>query len=552
MDGGTTTGGARATRVIADRYELLEPLGRGGMGTVWRATDTLLQRDVAVKEVVFPPGLPDSERDLLRERTRREARSAAGLHHPSAVTVHDVVEHEGAPFIVMELVDAHDLADVVREHGPLSPQRTARVGLEVLGALEAAHRQGIVHRDVKPGNVLLADGHGEPGTGRVVLTDFGIATSTGDSSITSTGLILGSPSYIAPERARGEQPGPASDLWSLGATLFTAVEGRPPFDAGDALATVTAVVMGERAPFVAAGPLAPVLDGLLERDPDQRLRAADARRLLEQVAHDDSASAVTAAPVAVVEGRESTAVLPVGRSVRERPAPAPIPRPARPSTRPTRALPLALAAVVLAAAAVGVGALVLDQDDDGSRTAAPSPSPSASASAPTPTPTPTTQASPTEPASAAQGPVAPPEGWRTETGGPGWTLAVPPSWQAGSFGDTPEWRDPATGRTVRVSSTGPGGGKADAVQDRRDQAASFATRHGDYREIAIAPIDYRGYEAADWEFTYTDGGVGLHALSRVFVVDGRGYSLFFQTRAGDDWNAARADFETISAAFRPA
>ena len=265
-------------RLVAGRYRLLSPLGSGGMGTVWRAEDELLGRPVAVKEVAFPHGLSDQDRDVLRERTRREARAAARLDHPSAVTVFDVVEEDGAPYLVMELVEAQTLSHVVRTEGPLSPQRTAQVGLALLGALEAAHRQGILHRDVKPGNVLLGP------DARVVLTDFGIASSPGDSAITSTGLLLGSPAYIAPERARGQSPGPASDLWSLGATLFTAVEGRPPYDGGDALTTVTAVVTGEHAPFVHAGPLQRVLEGLLERNPARRFGVVEAQRELEQVA----------------------------------------------------------------------------------------------------------------------------------------------------------------------------------------------------------------------------------------------------------------------------
>jgi serine/threonine protein kinase len=243
------------------------------------------------------------ERDLLRERTRREARAAAGLHHPSAITVYDVVEDGGAPFIVMELVEAQTLADVGRTSGPLSPQRAAEVGLAVLDALVAAHRQGILHRDVKPSNVLLCDQDDPTVTGRVVLTDFGIATSSGDPSITHTGLLLGSPNYIAPERARGQSPGPASDLWSLGATLFTAVEGKAPFDAGDVLATVTAVAMGERAEMVNAGPLAPVIDGLLERDVDKRLDAATARRMLREVARGPQTAPPSTAPVAPRGGR---------------------------------------------------------------------------------------------------------------------------------------------------------------------------------------------------------------------------------------------------------
>jgi serine/threonine protein kinase len=286
-------------RLVAGRYRLLRLLGSGGMGTVWRARDEVLGREVAVKEVTFPRGLSDADRAVLVERTRREARAAARLDHPSAVTVYDVVEQDGAPYLVMELVEARTLADVVREDGPLSPQRTAQVGLALLGALEAAHARGIVHRDVKPSNVMVRD------DGRVVLTDFGIATSTGDSSITSTGLLLGSPAYIPPERARGKPPEPASDLWSLGATLFTAVEGRPPYSGDEPILTVTAVVTGEHEPFVAAGPLEPVLEGLLEKEPALRLDAAGARALLREVAERRPEAATRALPVPVPVRRRS-------------------------------------------------------------------------------------------------------------------------------------------------------------------------------------------------------------------------------------------------------
>src|SRR4051812_19882759 len=279
------------------------------MGTVWRASDTVLDRAVAVKQVTFPPGVSEDEREVLRERTRREARAAARLDHPSAVTVYDVAEEDGTPYLVMELVEARTLAEVVRTDGPLSPRRTAQVGLAVLGALEAAHAQGIVHRDVKPGNVLLRN------DGRVVLTDFGIATFTGDASITSTGLLLGSPSYIAPERARGEVPGPPSDLWSLGATLFTAVEGRPPYDKGQPLPTLTEVVTGEHAPFVAAGALAPVLDGLLDKDPTRRYDAATACAELKRVLAEEPATGdVPARPAepATTRRTDRTAALSLG------------------------------------------------------------------------------------------------------------------------------------------------------------------------------------------------------------------------------------------------
>src|SRR3954454_22515117 len=197
-------------RLVADRYRLRTPLGHGGMGVVWAADDELLQRPVAVKEVRFPPTVSDEERETLRERTMREARTAARLDHPCAVRVFDVCEDDDQPFIVMELLAGRTLSELVKTQGPLSPARAAEVGLCLLDALVAAHAASIVHRDVKPGNVVVGD------DGRVTLTDFGIASTAGDPSITSTGLLLGSPAYIAPERARGGSPEPAADLWSLG------------------------------------------------------------------------------------------------------------------------------------------------------------------------------------------------------------------------------------------------------------------------------------------------------------------------------------------------
>ena len=264
------------------------------MGTVWRGEDLVLGRVVAVKEVGFPPGASLTEQEILRERIRREARAAAALDHPDTVTVHDVVEEGPATYLVMQYVAARTVAEVIGEDGPMSPSETARVGLAVLGALRAAHALGIVHRDVKPSNVLLCEGDG-PSLGRVFLTDFGIASSPGDARLTSTGLLIGSPGYIAPERARGEVPGPASDLWSLGATLFTAVEGNPPYDGDDPMTTLALVMVGEHAPFVRAGPLRPVIVRLLDRDPVTRMSATDADKALRAVlsAHQNGVVAPT-------------------------------------------------------------------------------------------------------------------------------------------------------------------------------------------------------------------------------------------------------------------
>jgi serine/threonine protein kinase len=252
------------------------------MGIVWLATDRVLHREVALKEITFPVHLSSDERAVLRERTLREARAAARLEHPCVVTVHDVVEDDGQPWLVMERVQARSLQRRLEETGPLPPATVARIGLDVLSALEVAHKAGIVHRDVKPANVLVTeDGH-------ACLTDFGIATTTEDSSLTTEGTVLGSPSYMAPERAQGQPPSPAIDLWSLGATLYTAVEGRLPFDRGEPMATLLAVVSDPPAPMRAAGPLEPVLRGLLTKDPAARLSAAEARRQLDTVVHRDS------------------------------------------------------------------------------------------------------------------------------------------------------------------------------------------------------------------------------------------------------------------------
>jgi eukaryotic-like serine/threonine-protein kinase len=265
-------------RIVAGRYAVGEVLGRGGMGTVWLATDKVLQRRVALKEVTFSIHLTDEERDILRERTMREARAAARLDHPCVTHVFDVVEEDGRPWLVMEHVAARSLQEIVEDQGPLPPPVVARIGLDVLAALEAAHSEGIVHRDVKPANVLVSD------DGRARLTDFGIATTTGDSSLTTQGALIGSPSYMAPERAAGGQPGGSVDLWSLGATLYTAVEGRLAFDRGDPVATLMAVATEPPEQPHLAGPLTPVLMGLLTKDPAQRATPAQARRDLQAVA----------------------------------------------------------------------------------------------------------------------------------------------------------------------------------------------------------------------------------------------------------------------------
>jgi serine/threonine protein kinase len=300
-------------RLLVGRYRLDRLIGRGGMGTVWAAHDEMLGRDVAVKEVVPPPELPPEQAELVRKRALREARAAARIAHPSAVTVYDVIEEDGRPFIVMQLLPPRTLADVLVGSGPLPPARAARIGVDLVEALETAHLAGVLHRDVKPANVLLTE------AGRAVLTDFGIATVEDDPTLTTTGMLVGSPAYMPPERARGERPTPASDLWSLGATLFAAVEGQPPFRRDGQLPTLNAVLTELPPPAVHGGPLQPVIAALLRRDPDARPSAEHTRELL-LAAVADAEMATTAVDV---------------------PAPLPAPLPASPPTAPPASPPTA-------------------------------------------------------------------------------------------------------------------------------------------------------------------------------------------------------------------
>ena len=276
--------------LVAGRYRLHGQIGRGAMGIVWRSRDELLDRDVAVKQVLIAaPGPADADADTASRRTLREAKTAARLSHPSVVKVFDVVEEDGSAWIVMELVHARSLDQVVAEDGPLRPAEAAGVGQRLLSALASAHAAGVLHRDVKPSNVLITP------DGGAVLTDFGIATFADDPGLTQAGMVVGTPGFTAPERVRGEPATPASDLWSLGATLYAAVEGRGPFDRPGGSAVVTAGVMNEDAPrSPSAGPLGPVIEALLRADPRARPGAVAAARLLSGAAEQARADPGTA------------------------------------------------------------------------------------------------------------------------------------------------------------------------------------------------------------------------------------------------------------------
>ncbi|MFB9837442.1 serine/threonine-protein kinase [Actinoallomurus acaciae] len=312
-------------RLLAHRYRLTDILGQGGMGAVWRAHDEQLNRDVAVKELRFPEQLSADRRQTWIARLDREARAAARLKHPGIITVHDlVVGDDERPWIIMELVHGRSLGDLLNAEGALPPQRVACIGLRILDALRAAHQVGVVHRDVKPANVLL---EGD----RVVLTDFGIAAVDNDATLTRSGEIMGTPAFMSPEQVRGLPAGPASDLWSLGATLYTAVEGRPPFGGTSAGAVFVAVATEDPAAAVHAGPLEPVISALLRKDPARRPTGDQLHAALTRLGPGHPAHGPAPAPA---------------------PAHQPPQRPPAQRGRPPWLVPAAIAATVVAAAAV--------------------------------------------------------------------------------------------------------------------------------------------------------------------------------------------------------
>ncbi|AZQ33722.1 serine/threonine protein kinase [Streptomyces cyaneochromogenes] len=358
-------------RVIAGRYRLLSPLGEGGMGTVWRARDEVLYREVAVKEVRAPHGLPAPEVERMYARLEREAWAAARVANRNVVTVYDVATQDGRPWIVMELVRGISLAELLDAEGPLSPQRAAHIGAEVLSALRAAHEAGVLHRDVKPANVLMSN------DGRVVLTDFGIAMVEGSSALTMTGEVIGSPEFLAPERALGRTPGPESDLWSLGVLLYAAVEGNSPFRQNTPLSTLRAIVDDELPPPHRAGPLTGVIEGLLRKDPAERLPADRAEQDLRIIGAGGTprADAVQATPytptVAAFPAPSQTApTAPVPPPASTRPVtatPADTTAPVRPDRNRRAAVVLIAGVAALALAVAGLTYALLNRGGDGDK-----------------------------------------------------------------------------------------------------------------------------------------------------------------------------------------
>lgn len=496
--------------MLADgRYRLDEPLGHGGVGTVFRGYDSLLQRQVAIKEVRLPYGAVGADGGSVRARVMREARAAARIGHPSVVSIFDVVEGDDRLYLVMELVDGESLASRVHRAGRLDPAEAARIALPVLDALAAAHEVGVVHRDVKPSNILIGE------DGRARLADFGIASVADDGRLTATGIVLGSPSYMAPEQATGKDVVPATDLWGLGATLYYSLEACEPFARETTMATLAAVVHEEPPPASHAGTLAPLLTALLRKDAAARPQPAEVRRALE------------AAIVPAVEPRTPTTPMPAlpakVPSVR-RAAPTPA---VRTAPRQARRWPTLVAALVVALLVGGAVAFALTRDDGGAGGGD-------GAAATT-----TTVAAP--PSAAA------PDDWTSYTDeATGFQVRYPPGWEVSRDATRTDFRDPESGTYLRVDWTESPGD--DAAQAWRDLAVSFASTHSGYEEIGIEPTTFRDLPAATWEFTYTVGNTRLHAIDLGMIAGRYGFALYFQTR-DDRWGADRPLFDQLADTF---
>ncbi|WP_030728770.1 serine/threonine-protein kinase [Streptomyces sp. NRRL S-237] len=561
------TEGANA-RLIAGRYRLDAKLGRGGMGIVWRATDQLLGRNVAVKEVALDPALSEEEARHQRERTLREARAAAQLKHPHIIVVHDIVEDGELPYIVMELVEGGSLADRLSRTGPVDVAEAARIGIALVGALRTAHAAGVLHRDIKPANVLLE----APG-GRPVLTDFGIAQVSGATTLTTTGSFVGSPEYTAPERMSGQTPaGPEADLWSLGALLCAALSGTSPFRRDSLGGILHAVVFDEIRPPEACGPLLPVVRGLLERDPAGRLGAERAEQMLRACAEAAAApytptrsapaapSPAPQAPAApapaphaplphppVPHGPTHPGAPPVSTPTPvSAPVPAAVPAPA-PVRAPGKRRPgAALIAALLVAAIAGAGvsaALLTNDGERGGRTSTGGAAghPSAPASA---TPGERTD---TVPPSSDDRPA--PAGYHVVTDPEGFSLAVPLGFTRKVEGPRIFYMSPGETFRIGIKVAEPESGGPLAVHQRA-HAKGPGTNPG-YRDAEVVITSQNDRQAALWLFTWDGFSTAegpRHTRDLCWEEDGRLYDVWVSSpvRQADE---ARGYFDTAVRTF---
>ncbi|MEW5654298.1 serine/threonine-protein kinase [Streptomyces cinereoruber] len=584
--------GTGAGLLLAGRYRLGETIGRGGMGKVWRAHDEVLHRVVAVKELTAGRFVAEADRLVLHARTQKEARAAARITHPGVVTVHDVLEHDARPWIVMQYVDGPSLADAAKESGTVEPREAARIGLHVLGALRAAHAAGVLHRDVKPGNILLAR------DGRVLITDFGIAAIEGDSTITRTGEIVGSIDYLAPERVKGADPGPASDLWSLGATLYTAVEGTSPFRRTSPISTMQAVVTEEPPHPEKAGALTPVIVALLRKDPAQRPRADEVGRMLleamegraptsaqayvptQRVAKEDldpaeatddrdaptstasTASAADrerqadraprseagAAETAGTASRGSTAQWPQPPQALQQPQqahpsrpPTPVPGPAHPPSGRGRRRTVVLAALLAGLVAGGAVFAAMhyaggDRDADGTGG------------------TPIATAPPTTPSAKDEGKNGIPAGWHRVEDPEGFSLLVPDGWKRQTEGDQIDYTPDNGNHRIRISiDRNPD--FENPYMHALDLERVLAKRM-DYTRIKLLPTTYRDQTLSClWEFSWTEKKTfpgPRRAIDQMYYGDdGTEYAIYMSSPESS-WETTREQFDIVLRHWREA
>ncbi|MFD5105648.1 serine/threonine-protein kinase [Streptomyces cinereoruber] len=587
--------GTGAGLLLAGRYRLGETIGRGGMGKVWRAHDEVLHRVVAVKELTAGRFVAEADRLVLHARTQKEARAAARITHPGVVTVHDVLEHDARPWIVMQYVDGPSLADAAKESGTVEPREAARIGLHVLGALRAAHAAGVLHRDVKPGNILLAR------DGRVLITDFGIAAIEGDSTITRTGEIVGSIDYLAPERVKGADPGPASDLWSLGATLYTAVEGTSPFRRTSPISTMQAVVTEEPPHPEKAGALTPVIVALLRKDPAQRPRADEVGRMLleamegraptsaqayvptQRVAKEDldpaeatddrdaptstasTASAadrerqadraprseVGAAETAGTASRGSTAQWPQPPQALQQPQqpqqahpsrpPTPVPGPVHPPSGRGRRRTVVLAALLAGLVAGGAVFAAMhyaggDRDADGTGG------------------TPIATAPPATPSAKDEGKNGIPAGWHRVEDPEGFSLLVPDGWKRQTEGDQIDYTPDNGNHRIRISiDRNPD--FENPYMHALDLERVLAKRM-DYTRIKLLPTTYRDQTLSClWEFSWTEKKTfpgPRRAIDQMYYGDdGTEYAIYMSSPESS-WETTREQFDIVLRHWREA
>jgi eukaryotic-like serine/threonine-protein kinase len=540
---------------LGERYRLVRKVGSGGMGRVWLAHDEMLHRDVAVKEVVLPEELTQAEREELFQRTMREARAAGRLNHPNVVAIYDVVLADNRPWIVMEMVRSRSLYEVIKGDGPLSPKRAAEIGLYVLAALKAAHAKGVWHRDVKPGNVLLAD------DGRVVLTDFGLATFDGDGTVTRPGLILGSAQYISPERAREGTSSPASDLWSLGATLYAAVEGRSPFARESSMATLTALATQPPDPPRKAGPLREILLGLLRKNPRHRMSADEAERLLRRVVNGEPMGrrlprqrvpAEVRVPVGAGEAAASGSgdVAPSADGPRLRTVTEETFRHTTPVRRRWPWIAAALVAVLAAPAAV----ILLDRRDRSGVISAPvTPSPTVALSAAMGVQACAAQDPDTgEPvrsgATALPGEGTMLEGWIYYRDDAGYHIAVGKGWLMSRVGGLACFRDPTSRRLIGVYEVGQVAGRPTKLLADGEAAWRSAADLNEYRRLDLRDL-LLPEGGADLEYAYDDAErVRMHGVNRMVRVQGRVFLIFWLTTQ-TSWLADRTLMNMVQPSF---